>query len=69
MTRRYQTTFTFKNRDNAERFAGWLRRNINDGDYGCPLFVDLRDVGAAGVCVEYSASNEFARGVATGIDL
>ena len=69
MKRRTQTTFTFKTMANAERFQCWLQTNTNDRDYGYPQFIDLRSCGRYEVVVEYSSESDFARGVATGIDL
>jgi hypothetical protein len=66
---RYQTTFTFSDRESADKFAAWLKRNTNDADYGHPKYVDLRAVSATDWCVEYSADNDMPRGVATGLDL
>ncbi len=65
---RYQTTFTFSSRTHADTFKRWLERNANDGGYGHPKFIDLRDTGS-GWCVEYSAESDMPRGVATGLDL
>ena len=67
--KRYQTTFTFKSKDNAERFRSWLNNNRNDQDYCYPLFHNIIQVSTNEHCVEYSAESDFARGVATGIDL
>ncbi len=78
MSRRTQTTFIFHTANAAELFEWWLRRNVNDFDYGSPLFVDRREVGGGEWCVEYSSETasatdphrrDFARGVAVGIEL
>jgi len=67
--KREQTTFTFSTHENAEKFSKWLRDNVMDRDVGSPKFIDMRQVGHEICCVEYSAEGEFARGVATGIDM
>ena len=69
MNQRYQTTFTFRSRENADKFVSWLRRSAHDTDYGQPRYVDSRQIGSTEWFVEYSAESDFARGVATGIDL
>lgn len=68
-TKRTQTTSTFKSSANAGLFRRWLLNNVGDLDYGDPRFHDLRQVSEQEWCVEYSYETDFARGVATGIDL
>ena len=68
--KRIQTTYTFDSMLSAATFKKWLVRNESDSDYGWPKFIDLRDVGNDGFCVEYAydSNNQIPRGVAIGID-
>ncbi len=66
--RRVQTTYTFSSFVAAVAFKKWLKDNQNDGDYGYPLFLDLRSVGDGKTCVEYSCESQFAGGVAAGME-
>lgn len=72
MTKRTQTTFTFCSEESALWFHHWLKTVEHDSDFGVPLFVERRQVGATNWCVEYICDNkhaDFIRGVATGLNL
>ena len=70
MAKRTQTTATLPT-DKAHKFRMWLQRNVNDADYGHPVFVNMREVGGDVFVVEYTADGdcEFVRGVIHGIRL